>query len=240
MISKIILILVLSIIIINFLCTIDPKNETEEEQEQKQEQIIEESKKKKVTFNLNKNEIYNFETFNCGSKQKKNFFIKPVNKKSIVNKKPYFDEKVYGQSILEDSSFFVDKHVIPNYQREYVDKLKSYDKDIHENIFVGQEPYWDSVNISNYNKINDRNVDKLNNFRNGEIKSEKISNVYDYLTSKSDRDLANNFSKSFTGFNKSDSNNINQIYSNPLKHSDEHIFSNFDNKYYGYQDNCAK
>ena len=166
--------------------------------------------------------------------------LKPITRKSIINKEPIFDDKVYGENIIKDSSFFIDKHTIPNYQEEFNKELGKYNNNLHENIFKNQKAYWEGLNISDYTfrTYDNDNVSKINEFRNNKVKSDKINDVYNYLTGSNERDLANNFSDSFHGFNSFDENTINQIYSKPLAHSDDEIFNKLEDKYYGYQNNC--
>jgi len=228
MINQFILIVILAFIIINFLCTNENMNNHKLNK-----------KTKKVRFNLNKNKVYNLEGFNCGS-QKPEVKLKPVTYKSVVNKEPIFDEKIYGNNIIKDTSFFVDKHTIPNYQEEFVNELGKYNKNLHEDIFSNQKGYWEGLDISDYTfrTYDNENVSKMNEFRNNNVKSDKISDVYNYLTGSNERDLANNFSDNFNGFNSYDENTINQVYSKPLSHSDDEIFGKLEDKYYGFQDNC--
>lgn len=230
MINQFLLIIILAFVIINFLCA----DENFDKQNAKDK-----INKKKVTFNLNKNKVYNLEGFNCGS-QKPEEKLKPITNKSIVNKEPIFDDDVYGNNILKDSSFFIDKHTIPNYQDEFNKELGKYNKNIHENIFTNQKPYWEALNISDYTfrTYENDNINKINDFRNNQVKSENIGDIYNYLTGSNERDLTNNFSDSFNGLSSVDENTINQIYSKPLSHSDNEIFNKFEDKYYGFQNNC--
>ena len=230
------LITILTIVMILFICLNNTKNKNVSENYYENNLKI--HPKKKVRFDLNNNKIYNLNTFSNYKKEKIDE-IKPITTKSIVNKKPEFESHIYGNQIMRNSSFFIDKHIIPDFQNEFVEQLEKEEK-INNDIFANQKPYWKSLDISDYTfrTFDNENVQKINQFKNDDTKSEKISNVYNYLTGSFERDLANNFSKEFSAHQSSKDDNINQIYSKPLRHNDNYIFNNFNDKYYGYQNNC--
>lgn len=230
------LITILTIVMILFICINNKGAKTNTENYYNSN--IKKCSSKKVRFNLNNNKIYNLENFNCGKNVKEDK-LKPITRKSIVNKKPEFENNIYGNQIMRNSSFFIDKHTIPNFQNDFVKQLEKEDE-INNNIFANQKPYWKSLDIADYTfrTFDNDNVSKMNNFKNDDTKSEKISDVYNYLTGSSERDLANNFSKDFFPNEVNNNDNINQVYSKPLKHSDDNIFNNFNDKYYGFQNNC--
>lgn len=143
--------------------------------------------KKKVKFNLDKNEIY---------------LINPYYNKSMVKDKVKFGKKHYGKKILKNSNFFkLDKHIIKNSQEELVKRLKNNNDN---NLFENQKGYWEKQTIDDYTlrEYDNYTVKKFNEFKDDSQESgESISEVYDKLTNSS----INTFSRVF-------SDSLNEMY----------------------------
>ena len=117
------------------------------------------SVKKKVRFDLDKNDI----------------IIIPRNSKSELDKNNFSEIKTKKM----DS-----KQEYPNFQKEYVKKLdenRQKSEDI-KNIFKNQKPYWESLEIDLNRSYDNYQVNNFNDIRNENIKGKEIFNVYNDLT----------------------------------------------------------
>ena len=117
------------------------------------------SVKKKVRFNLEKNEI----------------IIIPSNYKSDYDKNSY--DEIKTKKIDNNYEY-------PNFQKEYVRKLdeNKRNSDDMKNIFKNQKPYWDSLEIDLNRSYDNYQVNNFNNIRNDNIKGKEISDVFNDLT----------------------------------------------------------
>ena len=117
------------------------------------------SVKKKVRFNLEKNDI----------------IIIPSNYKSNYDKNSY--DKIKTKKIDNNYEY-------PNFQKEYVRKLdeNKQNSDDMKNIFKNQKPYWDSLEIDLNRSYDNYQVNNFNNIRNDNIKGKEISDVFNDLT----------------------------------------------------------
>lgn len=117
------------------------------------------SVKKKVRFDLNKNDI----------------IIIPRNSKSE------FDNNNYSKIKNKKIDY---KYEYPNLQKEYVKKLEENKQktDDMKNIFKNQKPYWDSLEIDLNRSYDNYQVNNFNNIRNENIKGKNISDVFNDLT----------------------------------------------------------
>ena len=104
------------------------------------------SVKKKVRFDLNKN----------------NIIIIPSNYKSNSDKNNYNEIKTKKIDY---------KYEYPNLQKEYVKKLEENKQktDDMKNIFKNQKPYWDSLEIDLNRSYDNYQVNNFNNIRNENI-----------------------------------------------------------------------
>ena len=117
------------------------------------------SVKKKVRFNLDKNDI----------------IIIPSNYKSDYDRNNYGEIKT--KKIDNDNKYL-------NFQKEYVRKLEKnrHKSDDMKNIFKNQKPYWDSLEIDLNRSYDNYQVNNFNNIRNDNIKGKEISDVFNELT----------------------------------------------------------
>ena len=117
------------------------------------------SVKKKVRFNLDKNDI----------------IIIPSNYKSDYDRNNYGEIKT--KKIDNDNEYL-------NFQKEYVRKLEKnrHKSDDMKNIFKNQKPYWDSLEIDLNRSYDNYQVNNFNNIRNDNIKGKEISDVFNELT----------------------------------------------------------
>ena len=117
------------------------------------------SVKKKVRFNLEKNDI----------------IIIPSNYKSDYDKNSY--DEIKTKKIDNNYEY-------PNFQKEYVRKLdeNKRNSDDMKNIFKNQKPYWDSLEIDLNRSYDNYQVNNFNNIRNDNIKGKEISDVFNDLT----------------------------------------------------------
>lgn len=135
---------------------------------------------KKVTFDLNKNEIklippitYKYEKI-------------PIEEKSsLVNDKVNFGNNMYGDKIIKNSNFFNSKH--QNYnsiQKDFNENLENKNDDLIEDLFKNQKGYWESQVIDDYvnREYSNRQIDNFNSFKNNDHLGENISHVFDQLT----------------------------------------------------------
>lgn len=118
------------------------------------------SVKKKVRFDLDKNNIIIIPR-SSKSESDKNNFSEIKTKKKIDNSYEY-----------------------PNFQKEYVRKLDEnrQKSDDMKNIFKNQKPYWESLEIDLNRSYDNYQVNNFNNIRNESIKGKEISDVYNGLT----------------------------------------------------------
>ena len=135
---------------------------------------------KKVTFDLNKNEIKLIPAL-THKYEKIPFEEKP----SLVNDKVNFGNYIYGDQIIENSNFFNSKH--ENYnsiQKDFNENLENKNDDLIEDLFKNQKGYWESQVIDDYvnREYSNKQVDNFNNFRNNNHLGENISDVFDQLT----------------------------------------------------------
>ena len=124
MISIILLFLVIIFLIINLINDDENNDETVNETVN---EIIDKKQPKKVTFNLNNNEIFLIQPKKKTDKfyKIKNKYInaeniKPIQKESIVKDKVEFHNNLYGSKIINNSNFFNSQHEIPNYQKNFI------------------------------------------------------------------------------------------------------------------------
>ena len=117
------------------------------------------SVKKKVRFDLDKNDI----------------IIIPRNSKSELDKNNFSEIK---------TKKIDNKQEYPNFQKEYVRKLDEnrQKSDDIKNIFKNQKPYWESLEIDLNRSYDNYQVNNFNNIRNENIKGKEIFNVYNDLT----------------------------------------------------------
>ncbi len=191
-------------------------------------------KSKRVTFNLNNNKIKIISPRNkrlINYENIENNFINPddipvLNKPSIIKDKVNFgNNDIYGKGIIKNSNFFNSNHDdVPNPQREFVDKLISFEETTNLNeqdLFKNQKGYWESQVIDDYtNRTYDNiQVDNFNKFRENNHVGDNISNVFDELTGVPE--------KNGRFFGESE-----------LRHDDSSVMGKMDDKLYGYDHGC--
>jgi hypothetical protein len=189
-------------------------------------------KEKRVTFNLNKNQIKLIPSRN---KKNHNYQvventyidyndIPVIQKPSIVKDKVSFGNVIYGNGIIDNSNFFNSNHQdVPNIQQEFVDKLNKnqQNEELNEDLFKNQKGYWESQVIDDYTNREYSNIqiDNYNKFRNNNHVGEDISHVYDQLTGVHE--------KNGTFFGES-----------TLRHDDNSVMGKMDDKLFGYDHGC--
>ena len=173
--------------------------------------------KKKVTFDLNKNEIKLIPP-----RSQKYETLPILEKTSLVNDKVNFGNYRYGDKIIDNSNFFNSKH--KNYksiQNEFNQNLENKDDELIEDMFKNQKGYWESQIIDDYveREYSNKQVDNFNNFKNNNHLGENISHVFDQLTGVHE--------KNGTFFEEKQ-----------LLHDDFNVFNNIDNNLYGFDNEC--
>ena len=128
------------------------------------------SVKKKVRFDLNKN----------------NIIIIPRSSKSESDKNNYSEIKTKK---IDNS------YEYPNFQKEYVRKLDEnrQKSDDMKNIFKNQKPYWESLEIDLNRSYDNYQVNNFNNIKNENIKGKNISDVFNDLTYSAEINKSNLF-----------------------------------------------
>lgn len=141
--------------------------------------IVEDNSKKKkvVSFDLNKNTIYEIS--------------------NEFNEDPKHIKNVYGEKVLNNNSKYSINNIkkVTNPQDELINRLNNNTNDLIENfnnnntkknIFIDQKSYWNSLNIGNFTErdylnkqTNDFNIFKNNN---NSFQNKEISKIYDNLT----------------------------------------------------------
>ena len=118
------------------------------------------SVKKKVRFDLDKN----------------NIIIIPRSSKSESDKNNYSEIKTKKK--IDNSYEYL------NFQKEYVRKLDEnrQKSDDMKNIFKNQKPYWESLEIDLNRSYDNYQVNNFNNIRNENIRGKNISDVFNNLT----------------------------------------------------------
>lgn len=148
--------------------------------------------KKKVTFNLYKNNVFEFdepiisninETKTVRGEKKNNNDETSYDKKLI-------DETTYGNKLIDEKSNFNIKNIkIENPQDTLVKRLqkKSNEKNEinKENEFQNDDSYWNSLNLGNFTERDflNKQVNEFNNFKSNGVESNvEIGKLYDELT----------------------------------------------------------
>ena len=195
-------------------------------------EIISPKNEKKVTFNLNKNQV---KLISPRNKKNTNYQvventyidyndIPVIQKPSIVKDKVSFGNEMYGSGLINNSNFFNSNHQdVPNVQQEFIEKLNKIQQndDLNEDLFKNQKGYWESQVIDDYTNREYSNIqiENYNKFRNNNHVGEDISHVYDQLTGVHE--------KNGTFFGES-----------TLRHDDNSVMGKMDDKLFGYDHGC--
>ena len=189
-------------------------------------------KEKRVTFNLNKNQV---KLISPRNKKNPNYQaventyidynnIPVIQKPSIVKDNVSFGNVMYGSGLIDNSNFFNSNHQdVPNVQQEFVNKLNKIQQNdkLNEDLFKNQKGYWESQVIDDYTnrEYSNTQIDNYNKFRNNNHVGEDISHVYDQLTGVHE--------KNGTFFGES-----------TLRHDDNSVMGKMNDKLFGYDHGC--